>query len=638
MNDILEYFANPNFMPHGHCYLWRADILWTHVLSDLGIALAYYAIPVMLCIVLCKRRQNIPLVEVVALFVAFIFLCGTTHLVGVYVTWYPAYAIEGWLKAMTALVSIATVIVLIFKLPFLITLPGIQQAYQQSQEALSALNQEKNKALRLATENQQLAAIVQQSEEGIIQLSPAGKIITMNKSAKVFFDVDIDGQAQFPFSQLFDEKNQGIINDALAEVIDRKVAKPVVYHKPAIHPDSTFVYELKFSALFDDRGNIVNIVAVMRDISQLYEQREELRLIIQQAPNALIMTDHRGQIVVTNTQAERLFGYSTDEMVGQPIEILVPEAIQKSHPDLRLTFTQAPKARAMGAGRDLTAKRKDGSEVSVEIGLNPISINTGSFVVASVVDITERKRSQEILEEINNQLKKKNQEMEQFIYAVSHDLKSPLVTISGYTRLLQKNLQSSLNEKQQRQLNRIDANINHMETLLNDLLQLSRVTHQDIERDFIDSKGLIDSVLDTMEGPIAEARATVNILEPLPALYGNERLIAQSVQNLIDNGLQYRHPDRDPNLEISVVEQDEFTVIIVEDNGIGIEPKYFNQIFRIFERLSTGRGTGVGLAIVKTIVEKHHGAVNVESTPDVGSKFLLYFPKPPQSTRTNLQQ
>jgi hypothetical protein len=143
MNDILGFLANPNFMPHGHCYLWQPDILWTHVISDLVIALAYYAIPILLGIFLYKRRQNIPFVEIVALFVAFIFLCGTTHLIRIYVTWYPAYAFEGWVKALTALVSIATAIVLVPKLPQLITLPGIQQAYQQSQEALKSLKRQK---------------------------------------------------------------------------------------------------------------------------------------------------------------------------------------------------------------------------------------------------------------------------------------------------------------------------------------------------------------------------------------------------------------------------------------------------------------------------------------------------------------
>ncbi len=144
MDDSPGFFTNPNFMPHGHCYLWQPDILWTHVLSDILIAMAYYAIPVILAIFLIKRRQSFPFPEILALFVAFIFLCGTTHLLRIYVTWYPAYQIEGWLKAVTAFISVVTAIVLVPRLPQLISLPGIQEAYKQSQEALEKANEEKS--------------------------------------------------------------------------------------------------------------------------------------------------------------------------------------------------------------------------------------------------------------------------------------------------------------------------------------------------------------------------------------------------------------------------------------------------------------------------------------------------------------
>ncbi len=142
LNDL----SNPAFMPHGHCYLWRPDILGTHVISDLSIAMAYYAIPAVLAIVLYKRRQNIPYPEVLALFVAFIFLCGTTHLINIYVTWFPAYEIQGWVKALTAVVSVATALTLIPKLPALLNLPGLKQAYEESQQALQLLN-EKNQQM-----------------------------------------------------------------------------------------------------------------------------------------------------------------------------------------------------------------------------------------------------------------------------------------------------------------------------------------------------------------------------------------------------------------------------------------------------------------------------------------------------------
>jgi len=192
MNDVLGLFADPRFMPHGHCYLWQPDILWTHVLSDAAITLAYYAIPVILGIVLYKRRQNIPMAEIVALFVAFIFLCGTTHLVRIYVTWYPAYQLEGWVKAATALVSIATAIVLIPKLPYLITLPGIQQAYQQSQAAITALQQQKRESeviynaamdreTRIVELKQEVNALLAEFKRPARYLQDSGNVSTVTK-------------------------------------------------------------------------------------------------------------------------------------------------------------------------------------------------------------------------------------------------------------------------------------------------------------------------------------------------------------------------------------------------------------------------------------------------------------------------
>lgn len=130
-------------MPHGHCYFWRPDILWTHVISDLIIAAAYYAIPIVLAAYLIKQRKVVHFPEIIALFAAFILLCGTTHLVSIYVTWHPLYELQGWLKAITALISIATAVVLIPKFPQLIALPGLQTAYEKSLVALAQIKEEK---------------------------------------------------------------------------------------------------------------------------------------------------------------------------------------------------------------------------------------------------------------------------------------------------------------------------------------------------------------------------------------------------------------------------------------------------------------------------------------------------------------
>ena len=139
MSEWLGQFANPNFMPHGHCYLWRPDILYTHVISDIAIGLSYYVIPIILAVLLIKRKERFPHKDVLALFIAFIFFCGTTHFLNIYVTWYPAYEYQGWLKALTAFTSVLTVIVLAPKLPTLLALPGKGEAYEKMKSELAEL-------------------------------------------------------------------------------------------------------------------------------------------------------------------------------------------------------------------------------------------------------------------------------------------------------------------------------------------------------------------------------------------------------------------------------------------------------------------------------------------------------------------
>ena len=147
--EWLQLLSNPSFMPHGHCYLWRLDILLTHVISDATIALSYYAIPVVLAIALYRRRQIIPYPEIVILFIAFIFLCGTTHFISILVTWHPFYEQQGWVKAATALVSVATAIVLMPKLPELMVLPGVQKTLVETQQELENLKLENKRILTI---------------------------------------------------------------------------------------------------------------------------------------------------------------------------------------------------------------------------------------------------------------------------------------------------------------------------------------------------------------------------------------------------------------------------------------------------------------------------------------------------------
>ncbi len=243
----------------------------------------------------------------------------------------------------------------------------------------------------------------------------------------------------------------------------------------------------------------------------------------------------------------------------------------------------------------------------------------------------EARRLSSQIKQANNTLQQRNAEMEQFIYTVSHDLKSPLVTISGFSRKLAQDLGTQLSESQAHYFTRIQANVDQMDALLSDLLNLSRAIRQDVEKEVVDTEAVIRGQCSTLEGLIDQAGAQIVVHSPMANLYANERQFAQCIANLFTNAIKYRDETRPLVIDVHAENEGRFTRVSVKDNGLGISEKYHQQIFRIFERLGYGDGTGVGLTIVKTIMERHAGEIRLDSEPGVGSTFTLLFPRQPGS-------
>ena len=490
------------------------------------------------------------------------------------------------------------------------------------------MRQERSRAIALASDNQQLAAIVQQANDGIFRLDLDGTILSVNQAGLNLFpgsDQSLVGRA---LSALFDADDQWSLNRAIKELSEGSGSKTLHLRPEGVseHADGKTIYEAAFSILSDDNINLMNIVAVIRDISHQYQEVEQLRKIIYQAPNALIMVNSKGVIVLCNDKANQLSGYAEAELLGEEIERLVPENYQLSHFKKRNAYMQMPQSRRMGEGRELKLRRRDGALVPVEIGLSPITAKDRQYIIASIVDMSESVRQKKALNRVNRQLTEKNREMEQFIYTVSHDLRSPLVTIEAFSKRLARELEGSLTEKQAHRLGRIQANVAHMEQLLTDLLSLSRVIKRELEARQLDTSQQVAKLLNTMEAEITEADAEVAIEEPLLPIRANDSLFYQCLQNLVVNAIKYRDHSRRLKIRIATVHKNGMTGLVVEDNGMGIDPRYHEKIFGIFERLDEGSGTGVGLAIVNTIVDKHNGKIELESDQGSGSRFTLYFP------------
>lgn len=226
-------------------------------------------------------------------------------------------------------------------------------------------------------------------------------------------------------------------------------------------------------------------------------------------------------------------------------------------------------------------------------------------------------------------LKSKNKELEQFVYAVSHDLKSPLVTINGFTSTLAKELSTYTSEKQKHRFKRIIENVTHMGTLLTNLLQLSRVMNSEMTKASLNTTIFIEKIWQRVLPEHKKSEYKLVITVPLHPLWGNKTLVSQCIDNILNNAIKYRSHERSLQIKIYTKESDASISLFISDNGIGIDKSNHEQVFHIFEQINkeASTGTGVGLNIVKAAMEKHNGSVKLMSEPDKGTCFELCFPK-----------
>ncbi len=369
--------------------------------------------------------------------------------------------------------------------------------------------------------------------------------------------------------------------------------------------------------------------------SSLSEER--LRLVIEAAPSGMIMVDELGRVVLVNSQVERMFGYSREELLGESIDLLVPSSVRAKHPCQRASFFADPKARAMGAGRDLYGQRKDGTQLPVEIGLNPLMTDGQRFVLASIVDITERKHSEALLQEKLLELQRSNEDLQQFAYVCSHDLQEPLRVISNYTQLLARRYANRLDQDANDFIDfTVDAT-KRMQELINDLLLYSRVDTKGKEFVSTNCSQIVAMALANLKVAISESGAVVEF-DDLPDVNGDSSQLLQVFQNLIGNAIKFRSKE-EPVVRVALEDSGRNWTFIVKDNGQGFDMKYGERIFVIFQRLHTKEmypGSGIGLAVCKKIIERHGGLIWAESEPGQGAKFSFTIPKLAEATKVGI--
>ena len=358
----------------------------------------------------------------------------------------------------------------------------------------------------------------------------------------------------------------------------------------------------------------------------------DFRAIIEGLPVAIVAVSENGTIVFVNSQTEELFGWSRLQLVGEAVEVLLPERLRTGHPQMRAGFVRDPSVRPMGKGRDLHGVRSDGREFPLEIGLKPIATGEGRFVLATIVDLTERKLAERQLQAANESLEASNAELQQFAYISSHDLKEPLRTVSGYAQLLQQEYSGELDDEADDYIFTIVRLLRHMQRLIDDLGSLARVESQALPLQSLDLNSVLEASIHLLEASIRESDALVTT-DALPDVLGDEVQLTHVFTNLIGNAIKFV-ADQRPRVHVSATSEADFHVITVTDQGIGIDSGQFDRIFEVFRRLDTSpenTGTGFGLALCRRVVHRHGGRIWVESVPGQGASFRFTLRKPRQS-------
>jgi PAS domain S-box-containing protein len=367
-----------------------------------------------------------------------------------------------------------------------------------------------------------------------------------------------------------------------------------------------------------------------------------LRELLECAPDAIFEIDREGRITLVNRMAEIQFGYQRGELVGQPIEILVPEAFRPQHEGHRTRFRERPVTRPMGSGIKLEAQRKDGSTFPVEISLSPVGEGEDFQVAAIVRDISERRKAEEELaaarelyiagmESRNREVERANLLKNEYLANISHELRSPLHTIIGFSDLLEEESAGELNQQQKRFVGHVGKDARHLLALINDLLDLSKIEAGKLElfREVFRPEPVIDEALESIlpraRAKSLELKAHVEIQE---TIYADKTRFTQILTNLLTNAVKFTPEGGSVGLDAGP--SGRFAKIAVSDTGIGIPAELHDAVFDKFYQVRAAKqgaeGTGLGLAITRRLVEQHGGTIWIESEPGHGSRFSFTVP------------
>ena len=482
-------------------------------------------------------------------------------------------------------------------------------------------------------------AILDSAADGIITIDEHGVIESFNPAAEAIFGYGADEVLGQNVRMLMPaptaDQHEGYIRTYLrtgeSKIIghDREV---VGLRKDwTTFPMEISVSEIRLAGAHVFTGVVRDITARKRAEEAVAASEARLRAILDTAADGIVTVDAWGRIDSFNAAAEAMFGGKAAAVVGQNVGTLIgPPADGPGPAGLGPTMRAGDLEGLVGGEHALTGRRPDGGTFPLDLAVSELRVGGERLFTCLMRDITARKASEQALAKRAEELARSNEELAQFAYVASHDLQEPLRMVASYTQLLQRRYKGQLDADADEFIAYAVDGANRMQGLIRDLLTYSRLGTQGGEFEAVDAGALVDRAIANLQAAITEAGAVVTH-DALPRVVVDPTQVEQLFQNLVANAVKFRG-DAPPEVHVSATREPEGWHFVVQDNGIGIEPKYAERVFVIFQRLHTQAayaGTGIGLAICKKIVERHGGRIWVESEPGQGAAFHFTLPDAP---------
>jgi protein-histidine pros-kinase len=479
------------------------------------------------------------------------------------------------------------------------------------------------------------------TEYAIIGQDLPGTILFWNEGARRLYGYEPDevvGQADTSMLHSPEEQAAGIPQERLDTVLRDGKWEGTLTHRRK--NGVCFTARVVITLWQDMLGMPIGYLLMAKDITgdvHLTRAEEKFRGLLESAPDAMVIVNQQGKIVLVNSQTEMLFGYTRQELLGQPVELLAPERFRDKHPAHRRHYFTEPRVRPMGAGLDLYGLHKDGHEFPVEISLSPLNTEEGVLVSSSIRDVSERKRFERTLQE-KNQLENANLAKDRFLAMMSHELRTPLNAIIGFTGTLLMRLPGPLTVAQAKQLQTVQNSAKHLLALINDLLDLAKIESGKVELTLepVVCQGVIQEVA-TFLRPLAEEKGLgfdVQIPTDALRLRTDQRALKQILINLTHNAIKFTEQGR-VSLACSQrqAEGQTLTEVRVTDTGVGIQPDDQVKLFQAFSRLGASarrrsEGTGLGLHLSQKLAAMLGGYITFHSEFGQGSTFMLVIAEP----------